>query len=219
MRALPRRGMPFRPNFVQVQGLRPRFVSFGFKKKPDLRTYRPTCLPTCIRTCTHTYMRRWRNSGGYPRDAAHDARTRIVESRHTCPSAVAQAFLAEFAHIVQEGADGYELVGIARVEVEVAEAIRSGTTQRARRSGRDGGAKSAAKRARAGSMRVARLWRLRRPRGFASCASPMGMQSGDQGPSDASLPGGWRGPARLAVGGGAVGCASGLQPACAAVAK
>lgn len=74
----------------------------------------------------------------------------------------------EFGEVVREGADGYELIEPERFEGDLAEALRSGTAQRARRSGREArrgeeGARSVAKRARAGSMRTASLWRARRP--------------------------------------------------------
>lgn len=69
---------------------------------------------------------------------------------------------AQFAHIARDGDDGYELAGRARFEAALM------TTQRARRSRRaarrgEGGTRSVAKRARAGSRRDASLWRARRP--------------------------------------------------------
>lgn len=141
-----------------------------------------------------------------------------MESRHR--------HWAEFTHIVQEGADGYGLVDAARFEVELAEALRSGTMQRALRSGREsrqgeGGAKSVAKRARAGSMRVASLRRARRPMLRQSGVrivreSDGGAEESARRPEDmaTAIKAHW-----MPVFRGALGGAVGLQPACTATAE
>lgn len=85
---------------------------------------------------------------------------------------------------------------LALSEARLVVAMRSGTEQRARRSGAEGrkgeaGAKSAAKRAREGSMRAARVWRARRlERQLSGSALRGGEGERGQGGARASRDGG-----------------------------